>query len=328
MHDPGSMAPWERDLAGLPPTAESLRQDAQDAREQEQARAAQAAAWPELHAGADEIELGPLWARLDTTGPLEERIFVRGAALVDLLAQVAGGDARRLAAGVHSVLNRRDRNVRAHVRSPADDTVELTVWSERGCWSGRRWWLNAELRADTDDFGEVRLSGLRGAVLAVTSARTGRTTVFADAPGGPLAEVAGRWYLAWEGRAGLRSLLGWEAVEEAGEPVTLDAWRALPQAAAEQAARREARRERLCGWLRRDLAEAVAARPAADIWGYLPDTPQVAAWRERYVRGRFPDRPGVRQPNPPSARVLAWDLIDPDGPAWGDNVVEVHETDL
>lgn len=164
------------------------------------------AGYPELHDDRQTVDLTPLWGRLPESRSFGDRVF--GADLVELLAQVGKGSAKRLAAGVNSLLNRRDQNVRVWATSdPDEQLIDITAWSSGGCWSGREWWLKATLAAQFDPYGEVRLMADGDITLAVRGERGG-TSVFVDSAEGPLGTVAARWYLAWEGRRAVRARFG------------------------------------------------------------------------------------------------------------------------
>ncbi|GIH70363.1 hypothetical protein [Sphaerimonospora thailandensis] len=218
-------AEWEYELLGMdvPPevAAAADARHAEQAAAREAARAAQAAAWPMLHETADggqvapggTVDLADAWVRLD-----DIRWDVRGLALVEVLAERSGGLATRLLAGCRSLLARRDGNVRGHVTA-GDGSVEVAAWSTGGCWRPRAWWLRCTWDISVDEWGEVRLTPIWGATLAVRG--SGGTTVYADNENGALPEIAGRWYQAWEARRAIRARLGLAQPEMAATPLSL-----------------------------------------------------------------------------------------------------------
>ncbi|MEV4078700.1 hypothetical protein AB0J43_00205 [Nonomuraea fuscirosea] len=206
---------WERDLIGEPvPPAERDQLDQQKAEAEAEAEAARRAAdtaeqetahreaWPMLHDVPDggTVNLGDVWHRLG-----DERFDIGSYDLVELLAERAGGVARRLRAGLRRLRAGRDGNTFAAIDlDPVSRRVDVVAWLPRGYpQPNRAWWVRCAFEIDTD---EVFLTPIWGTEFAVCG-RSG-STVFHDPQDGPLGRIVGRWYLEWLGRGAVREELG------------------------------------------------------------------------------------------------------------------------
>ncbi|MFI6501302.1 hypothetical protein [Nonomuraea typhae] len=160
--------------------------------------AAQRAAWPMLH-GVDDGSSVDLW---EVWPLLEERGYDQWSTPVEALAGRAGGAGRRLLYGVASLFTRDDADLRVSVEDAGDDTLEIVAWSW-GCAAnpGRAWWLGFTLSVRCHANGT-------GNDLAFAVAGRDGVTVFRESAGGRLAGLACRFYLSWEGRAGIAARLG------------------------------------------------------------------------------------------------------------------------
>ncbi|MEU6721656.1 hypothetical protein ABZ897_60345 [Nonomuraea sp. NPDC046802] len=206
------MEAGERDLISEPVTPADRdqpdRQKAEAARraaETVEQEAARREAWPMLHDVPDggTVNLGDVWHRLG-----DERFDIGSYDLVELLAERAGGVARRLGAGVRSLRAGRDGNTFAAIDlNPVNQSVEVVAWLPRGCRQpDRGWWVRCAFEVDTDEDDEVFLTPIWGTEFAVCG--RGGSTVFHDPQDGPLGRIVGRWYLEWLGRGVVREELG------------------------------------------------------------------------------------------------------------------------
>ncbi|MEU4231081.1 hypothetical protein AB0F17_42890 [Nonomuraea sp. NPDC026600] len=164
--------------------------------------------WPSLHDVADggTVDLSSLWPRMEP-----ERWDIDPAAVVELLAERAGGVANRLDAGVRSLLARRDGNTSVWIRpKPEEDLIEVVAWSAGGVWSQRAWWIRGILEVAADGYGEIRMSPFCATTFAIRG--SGGTTVFTEDENGLIGRLLGRWYLGWLGRRAVREQLGYEPI--------------------------------------------------------------------------------------------------------------------
>jgi len=219
-------AEWEYELEGLPVPPEVAERANQARAEQEaeraRKRAEQAAAWPMLHETKDggTVEPGTTVKLIDAWAEMDDiRWDTRGLALVEVLAERAGGLANRLLAGAQSLLSRRDGNTRVYVDSRDDGVIEVVAWSLGGCWRpDRAWHLRTMWDVTWDQWGEIRLRSIWGAEFTVRG--RGGHTMFDDDEHGPIPEIAARWYLAWEGRRAVRARLGISQPDPAEAPLS------------------------------------------------------------------------------------------------------------
>ncbi|MGW2221670.1 hypothetical protein ACWCSD_42365 [Nonomuraea sp. NPDC001684] len=217
--DPDPLPAWERNLLGQPVTTEERAQLDQEAAEAARREADRRQAWPLLHDVADggTVDLNDVWYQLEP-----ERWELDPGAVVELLADRAGGVGRRLHAGVQSLLARRDGNINLWSEpDPDQHLISVVAWSFGGHWSpDRAWWARCTLDVSTDQYGEVRLTPHWGVEFAVSG--RGGATVFLDNEHGILGPLVARWYLGWLGRRAVRDQLGHPPYGPAVEAISLN----------------------------------------------------------------------------------------------------------
>ncbi|WP_433513852.1 hypothetical protein ACQP2T_61610 [Nonomuraea sp. CA-143628] len=216
---PEPLPAWERDLLGLPVTEKERAQLDRQAAEAAEKETARRAAWPMFHDIPDggAVDLNNVWFRMEP-----ERWDLDGAAVVALLADRAGGVAKRLHAGVQSLLARRDGNTSVWINPrPDEGWIEVIAWSLGGCWRPERaWWVRCTMEVTSDEYGEVLMTPYWGVQFAVCGA--GGVTVFQEDENGILGRIVGRWYLGWLGRRGIREQLGHEPYGPVAELATME----------------------------------------------------------------------------------------------------------
>ncbi|GGL41006.1 hypothetical protein [Planomonospora parontospora] len=204
-------AAWETRLQDMSPVD---GRDGEEERVETGRLVAQRASWPMLHDVEDgaTVDMSQVWPVLGKTGPPE-----RATALVETLARQAGGAAQRLLFGVRSLSDRSDHDMLVHVDVVTGDLLEIAAWSP-GCPLNpdRSWWLRCTLAVESAtgfEAGGINGVDLRPHRTAFAVGGQDGVTVFQEDFGGPLGDIAARFYLAWEGRRALADRLGWRRPE-------------------------------------------------------------------------------------------------------------------